>query len=368
VLLLTTAPALADDRRVDWLVDVRFERQLRADVGVTWSSTPLRRALTNLSRNQRVAILLDRRADPDREIDLSAPKTPLIELVRHVAAEQGLGVSRVDSVLYVGPMDTTKKLATLVELRRQELRRLPAAAQQRLLRPRPMNWPLLASPREIIDQVAADSGIRFYRFEEQIPHDLWPAGDLPPLDFAERVSLLAAGFGLTFEFSPDASAVRFVPIPDSVELTRMHKLRGRDDGLIERLVERFPDSRLRAIGDEIELVGLWEDHDKLARLLRGETEPVRPPATGVGGSPYTEEVTRYTVNDTTAPAGAILKQLAPRFGLKLWVEPRAAPKVQQRVRVDVKQVSRDELLRAVVEPAGLTFSIRGDTLEIRLPP
>ena len=76
----------------------------------------------------------------------------------------------------------------------------------------------------------------------------------------------------------------------------------------------------------------------------------------------------YTVQDTSAPAGLILKQLAPRLGLKLWVDPRAAARVQKRIRVDVQNVSRDELLRAVVEPTGLTYAIKGDTLEVRPGP
>ena len=307
---------------VDWLTGAAFDRQLETAAGVSWSGTPLRRALTNLSRNQRVAILLDRRVDPDQTIDFSTTNTPVEDLVLEVAAEHGLGVSRVAPVLYVGPVEMTKKLATLVELRKEDTRVLPASVRPRALRVRAWQWPMLSTPRELIDELAAETGIRFYRYEEQIPHDLWPAGDLPPLGFAERVSLLAAGFGLTFEFSPDGSAVRFIPVPDEVALTRRYKSGSNGDRLATQFAERFPDAKVRADGDELEVVGLWEDHDQISRILRGET--IRRPAAVPGATAPADGATVYTVKDTSAPAGLILKQLAPRLGLKLWVDPRAA--------------------------------------------
>jgi hypothetical protein len=366
-LLLTVSarPGRAEEG-TDWLTGVAFDRQLQAQEGVSWSGTPLRRALTNFSKAHRVAVVLDRRVDPDQTIDFSTTGSPVGQTVRQVAAELGLGVAQVGPLLYVGPVDTTRKLATLVELRKEDTRALSSAVRRRLLRVKPWQWPMLTAPRQLIDELATESGIRFYRYEEQIPHDLWPAGDLPPLGFAERVSLLAAGFGLTFEFSPDATAIRFIPIPEEVALTRRYQPGGSVERLATQFAERFPNSTIRAAGGELEVVGLWEDHDQIDRILRGETVRRPPPA---GHRPAGRgETTVYTVNDTTAPAGAILKQLAPRLGLKLWVDPRAAARAQQRVRVDVQNVPRDELLQAVLGPIGLTFAINGDRLEVRPGP
>jgi hypothetical protein len=365
VLLLATARALRAGESVDWQTGAGLRQQLQATVGVTWSGNPLRRGLTNLSVSQRVAVLLDRRVDPDQTIDFSATNTPFEQLIHGVAAKLQLGVSRVGPVLYVGPPDTTKKLATLVELRKEDIRSLSPDLQQRLLRARAWRWPMLTAPRDLVEGLANDSGIRFYRYEEQIPHDLWPAGDLPPMGFAERVSLLAAGFGKTFEFSPDGSAVRFIPIPETVSLRRHYEAGGSADRLATQFAERFPDSQFRAVGEEIEVVGLWEDHDMIDRILRGETVRRPTPATD---RPLPGTVTKYTVPDTTASASQILKQIAPKFGLKLWVDPRAVRQLEERVRVHVTDVTRDELLQAIVGPTGLEFSINGDTLEVRPPP
>jgi hypothetical protein len=35
------------------------------------------------------------------------------------------------------------------------------------------------------------------------------------------------------------------------------------------------------------------------------------------------------------------------------------------VKLDVKEVSEDELLRSVLEPAGLTFQRRGNVIEVK---
>jgi hypothetical protein len=39
--------------------------------------------------------------------------------------------------------------------------------------------------------------------------------------------------------------------------------------------------------------------------------------------------------------------------------------MSKTVKVDVKEVSGDELLRAVLEPAGLTFARQGDVLSVK---
>ena len=46
---------------------------------------------------------------------------------------------------------------------------------------------------------------------EQIPHDLWPEVDLPPLKFAQAMSLSLAGFGLTYDYVQDGTAIRLTP-------------------------------------------------------------------------------------------------------------------------------------------------------------
>ena len=43
---------------------------------------------------------------------------------------------------------------------------------------------------------------------ERIPHDLWPAGNLPELSLAEQLTVLLIGFDLTFELRPEDRRLR----------------------------------------------------------------------------------------------------------------------------------------------------------------
>jgi len=300
--------------------------------------------------------MIDRRIDPDQLVTYTARDMPLQGLLTRLASTQRIGVCHIGPVVYFGPTGTTAKLATVAELRREDLRNLPPDARRRLVRLRPLRWQMLSTPRELIDGLAAQSGVRVYEADKTIPHDLWPAGDLPPLGFADGLTLLAAGFGLTFEFSPDGTAVRFVPIPDEVALTRTYRVGPSAGRLATQFAERFPNTAVRAQGDKIQVVGPFEDHDLIARIIRGEK--VRRPSTGAGRK-------NYTLKDTVAPVGTIIKKLAPQLGLNVEYDPGVDSKLLgQRVTVNVKEVSRDELLRAILEPAGLSFRLQGSTLHV----
>jgi hypothetical protein len=177
-----------------------------------WGSNPLRKALDSLARSQRVAIFLDRRVDPGQPIDFSVRNETLREVIQRLARSLQLGVSRVGPVVYLGPPETASVLGDIVELRRSEIRRWPTVTSKRLLTVRPVAWHELAEPRELILQLARQSQLEIEGLEH-VPHDLWPAVDLPPLDFAEHLSLLLAGFGLTFEVNQTAPRIRLTAMP-----------------------------------------------------------------------------------------------------------------------------------------------------------
>ena len=52
---------------------------------------------------------------------------------------------------------------------------------------------------------------------QAIPHDLWPAGQLPRLGLVEQVTLIAAGFDLTFRMDANGKTVTLIPIPATVD-------------------------------------------------------------------------------------------------------------------------------------------------------
>ena len=91
-------------------------------MGITWERKPLREGLQNLARSQKVAIYLDRRSNPDREISIAIDEAPLRVALRRIARKGQLGVGFVGPVVYIGPPLTCTRIATLAELRNEQSR------------------------------------------------------------------------------------------------------------------------------------------------------------------------------------------------------------------------------------------------------
>jgi hypothetical protein len=204
-------------------------------VGRAWSGVTLRDVVRNLSHENKVAILLDRRIDPTRLIGLSLPPTPLRDVIAELAQSVGAQTAIIGNVVYIGPEDSAGKLRTLIDLRAKELAKLAAGAKvtskdakdksawrgrpASLTQPKSFVWEDLDRPRDLLKQVADK-----FQFEiddlSNLPHDLWAGSGMPQVTAVEALSLLLIQFDATFEFHSDKAAVRVVPIPADLALTR----------------------------------------------------------------------------------------------------------------------------------------------------
>lgn len=335
--------AEAEAERVDWKVDGKLRQQLQLPADVVWREKPLRDGLINLSRRQQVAVFLDRRVNPDQRVDFTGQNLSLAQLFAALAIQQELAVGQVGPVIYIGPPATAKKLATLVQLREEQVRRLPAAVQRRWLHREPIRWPILAEPRELLKQAADSAGLRIEHLD-RVPHDLWPATDLPPLNAIEQLALILAGFGVTYEISADGAAVRPLAIPDEVSIRRGYAWTADPAGSLARLREMFPDTKFAMQGSRLEVDGPWETHEHVERLLRGET--VRAPVAG-------PTISRFTLTVRNQSARAVLQAVAAKLGLQLEIAPTAANQVNEMVNFAVDNVSLEDLLTAICKPVGL---------------
>jgi hypothetical protein len=88
---------------------------------------------------------------------------------------------------------------------------MPSDLRARLLNQRPLVWPDLAQPRDLVAALAAEAGLSV-KLPDSTPHDLWPAVDLPPLTWTDRLSLVLAGFDLTFEIDPAKKTIALKPL------------------------------------------------------------------------------------------------------------------------------------------------------------
>lgn len=356
VLLLAyfSTNSLQAEDQAAWKTGLAFRQQLSSLVGFQWSgSATLRPSLASLARSQQVAIWLDRRVDPDQPVEMGIHDVSLRQALRIVAGRIGCGVCFVDSVVYIGPPSITEKLATLAAMRRDEAQQLPTAARTKLQHAQPWTWDEASAPKELLAAIAEEANLKISE-ADRLPHDLWAAGDLPSLAVTDRMSLLLAGFDLTFDIAKDGSAIRPTPIPGQVSLQRTYTPRGAIATATAKIAREFPQVGVQTKGQQLIIVGSFEDHDQIARLLRGEA--VAPPKP-TGGEK------RYDLT-TQSPVGAIVKLIGEREKLQVTIDPAAAKLLQTRVSVEVKQATLLELLDATLDPAGIRYELEGQSLRL----
>lgn len=301
--------------------------RLRTPVAVFWSGDPLRRAIGTLCASQGVAVLLDRRVDPDRPVDLRSEEITLGQVLRQVAEAHGLGVTALGPVVYLGPPDAAAVLRSVARSRWEEVRKLPPTSVQRWLRAQRLSWDDLSEPRELVSQLIVQSGFRAEGLD-RLPHDLWAGAELPPLPLVERLTLILIQFELTFAVSPDGQAITLVALPEEL-LAAARQAGGKPSG------------------------------EPLALPGRGKV--------GAGKGRRPAEV-RFTQKPTQGPVGVLLQQIANKLGLELRIDQQAIQaaglSLDRSISFEVQQATLDELLEAVLAPAGLAFRRTGKVVEV----
>ncbi|MEX0978065.1 MAG: STN domain-containing protein [Pirellulales bacterium] len=342
-----------------WATGSDLQRQLATPLSISWDNTPLERALTSLSQAQRIAIVRDRRIDPGQPLKLAIDDEPLSQALEKIARHLRIGYCQFGPVAYFGPPATAKRLRTLAALRLEDARKLPAPTLRKLLTMKNSQWEKLTEPRELALRLAGETGAKLVG-AERIAHDLWPAADLPPLSWIDRLTLLAAQFDLTFRFADAGRGVELVAVPERVVLSRTYLGGGDALALARRWTQELPDAKIAATGNRIRVDAPLEDHEHLEARLRGQ--PTRRTTVTAGERAYQLSVEKAALDKVVAQLG---KQLDLDFQ---WDRPAidaAGIAVDQLVSVKISQASLDELLAAVLAGTGLASERTGRTVTIR---
>jgi hypothetical protein len=355
-LLHFSAAGLGADEST-WLSGEAIDEALQGKVSVTWSNIPVRRALESLCKAQKLALLLDRRVDPDQKIELHVDNVPLREALEQIAARLKIGVALIGPVVYFGPKATATRLRTVATLRDDDVRNLKQDAQTTWRRAERWSWEKLSTPRDLLTTLAGKNGLEIEGLE-QIPADLWGAADLAPLNLAQRLTLILAQYDLTFEIGKDGKSVRLAPMPAKPVVERTYPISGRQDFVSQlRGNPLLAGAEIKVANDQVVVRGREEDQE-IVRNLRGQRPAMRA----------TEGKKVYTLH-VQLPIGELLHALGPQMGLEIQLDKEAiaAAKISlaTKVEVNLKDASADELLKAVLDPAGLTYVRHENVIEVK---
>ncbi|MEM7315478.1 MAG: hypothetical protein AAF497_20235 [Planctomycetota bacterium] len=344
--------------KVDWHVGPKFRRQLESPVGITWQSKPLRDGLMNLSEAQRVSIFLDRRVDPGQLVTISVEETSLKEAVRKIARSVGLDIGFCGSVLYVGPPQTCLRLATLAEVRNEQISELPKAAHKRLLTRRSVAWPDLSEPRLLVARMASNVGLTLPNVEA-IPHDMWWAQELPPLTFAEQATLVLAGFDMSFRYHQNARQALLSKYPIVVTVERAYPTKDPKK-LAEKLEKEYPQAYVESDRKKGRVLvrTMMEDHWEIEASLGRGKRMLNPPKAAAS-------LKRYTLSVENKPVGPLLTLLAKKVEVDLRFDRGVTEEIRsQLVSASVKEATAVQLLSAMAKPAGLKIVTNGSALVV----
>ena len=311
-----------------------LRRQLSEGVRFSCVDTPFRKAICDLGEANRVAVFVDRRVDPSREIALTGAKSPLWNLLGTVAQKGNAECLLLGQTVYVVPSGSSQGAARVAALRRADVKRLSESARRRLLRPVTLSWEELTTPDQLLTQWEAKTGVDTSALRKEIPHDLWPKGALPTMAPTDALSALLFGFGRTFRFSEDGKSVFPEEIP--------------------------PDDVLRREVPSSEVAGALNP-------MMPSTGPRERQSAGHTEDPFARE--RFTLAVREKPLSAVLAQLAVQLHLDIrWPDvPPAEKAARDRIRCSfsVKKAELDTLLEAMFKDTPYTFSRSGARIDVR---
>lgn len=364
MVLALLACARAAAQPPHWLTGPELERALGDTTTAAWSGTPLREGLQSFARLHRLALLIDRRVDPGRPLRMALAEQPLRTTCEALAAELGLGFTLVGPVGYLGPSATTHRLRTLVAIKTAEVQQAPPALRARLVQTAPLKWDDLATPRELVEQLARQGELRVEGLA-QVPHDLWAAADLPPISWAQRLSLVLAQWDLTFRLDAPRGTLTLEPIPDVVQIQRQYAVVARPQEVVQRWRQLAPQAHIELVDGRIRVVGRIEDHERL--MPASPPPPPQPPQPGLQASVGPAQQT-HSLKVADVPLDKLLEALGKRLNLAIRLDrpaiQQAGISLDQLVSLEVQQVTTDALFTRLLTPLGLAYTRQGDTLDI----
>ena len=190
-----------------------LQKTLREEkISIRWANNPLRQAIRHLSQAKHVAILIDRRVDPDQKLDVALKDVSVESALQTIARQSNLRVSRLGNVVYLGPAPAADRLRDVAAALEKDVRRLPSGIQRKYFLAKRLAWEDFAEPRKLVAQLARQSGIQIAGLEK-MPYDLWAAADLPPISLVDRLTVIAIQFDLAFKVADGGRRLTLVSLP-----------------------------------------------------------------------------------------------------------------------------------------------------------
>ncbi len=341
-----------------------FQLALQRSLSVSQGDSQLLDVLNSVAQDQAVAVLLDRRLDPEQLVGADLRRMRLRAFMENLAIQAEGGLSVVADTCYIGPASSIRKLRTLVALRDAELRRADSQFKQRLtelLKRRRVVWDDLAEPRKLIADIADSYQLQVSGLD-LVPHDLWRSASLTNPNATEALLLVLIQFDLSFEWTADLQGIRIVAAPVTATIERVHTPKGLTlPAALSAIQEKFPELSVEPAEKTLVISATIEQHAAL-ELLLGEQ---RPPAELSVRRPVVLANQRFTLQAREQRLDLLLETLQ-LDGVRIEFDPdtlaAAGIDLTQRVTLNLEQATIAQLCDALCQPTGLNYRIRNNAV------
>lgn len=350
-----------------FLTGRKLALQNEESLTITWGEIDLRTRVTRLARTQQAGIFLDRRIDSQFHRPVEFKDQTLESILWRLAGQAGGSVCRLDNLYYIGPAATVASLPDQIESAKADLKSRRSRMKVSWHRTVRYRCKGVSDIHTILKSVAQDHRFAIENLEV-IPHDVWLGFELPTMPLSQLVQILAAGFDQTVVWSDDGSTIRFEKSQPPETIAKRLKLpkhlRTSQYAATARSCRRDLETlEVKQRGSSIDVRGPFEDvlefESRLVAFQRpGKSSPSKRKRPGT-------EKEVFTLSEVTASRLDFFRTVASQLELRLDTNQAAPSALRERINVDVKNASIDELLDAIVKGSQLKASIEGTLLKVR---
>ena len=265
--LLLVSVVIAADDPVHWKTGPALRRQLDEAVGITCRMVPFAKASIVCRRLVAWPFFSIAGSIPTTG-HRHGPRSAAEDVLRQVASEVHAGIALVAQSSISARRRRARSLQRSPLFARHDVAKMPNERKRRLLQSGAWQWDELAQPGQLLEELARQAGVTVEN-ANAIPLDLWPAVNLPSLAWTDRLTLLLAGFGLTFEIDERRPRCGWSRSRLQPSLKAVHAPRQRDRaGNATSARHARGDDQLEQ--GQLMVAARQEDHDKIERLLSGK--------------------------------------------------------------------------------------------------
>lgn len=320
------------DEPVAFQTGKALDKSLSVPVSMSSTNALLQEQLTQLQQEWRIAIIRDRRTDPQRRVTVKTGLMPRVQVLNQISREvPASSLTRAGDVLFLGPQETAHRLPVLMSFHRDRLntlrRSIPPAAMRTLTAPRRVMWSRPAEPRQILLDAARSAGAGIDNIDA-VPWDVWDTTVLPPMTFADVSALVLHQFDLTLEVGADVSTLRIVPVADVPAFESRHAVpRSHRAAIEERLAAEFPRLAYNVSGSQLTATATMEEHAEIERLLF----QFALETAGAEAIPSSLKSRLFALGKTQATVGDLIQAFRDQ-GIAIDVPDEDSPEVQAALR------------------------------------